>query len=254
MPSTARQCFCCFVEQNFTVAINTINFDKLEIKKEDRVLDMGCGLGRHSLVAYRDYPVQIIAVDLSFDDLTRARKRLNDFEKKQDGRCLMFTQANGYQLPFSDASFDKVLCSEVLEHVPDYQALLAELIRVLKPGGKLALSVPKYLPEKLCWLFCKKYPEFAGHVRIFSGNELPASVENFGMLLQEKHSAHAIHSPYWFLRSLFFEQGEDFLPVKTYKQFMDWQLFKGPGWINSVEDIFNPLIGKSNVYYFDKLN
>jgi len=234
------------------MTINTINFEKLKLNEGERLLDMGCGLGRHSLLAFRDYSVDVYGVDLGFEDIAEAQNRVPDMQANTCKGQINFTQANGYKLPFLDGSFDKVLCSEVLEHVPDYPALIAELVRVLKPGGRLALSVPKYLPEKLCWLLSEEYPELAGHVRIFSGNELPETVCALGLTLSEQHSAHAIHSPYWWMRSAFFKSGQDFAPVKTYHKFMDWHLFKAPSWTQRLEGFFNPIFGKSNVYYFDK--
>lgn len=234
------------------MGINTINFEKLGLSKGDKLLDMGCGLGRHSLLAFRDFSVDVYGVDLGFQDISEAKKRVSDMQVNICKGQVNFAQANGYCLPFSDSSFDKVLCSEVLEHVPDYTALIKELIRVLKPGGRLALSVPKYFPEKICWLLSKDYPEFAGHVRIFSKNELSYAVKNHGLLLIDQHSAHAIHSPYWWMRSLFFKEGKDFLPLAAYQRFMDWQLFKAPKWTENIEGLLNPIFGKSNVYYFEK--
>jgi SAM-dependent methyltransferase len=232
--------------------INTIDFERFDLQDNDRLLDMGCGLGRHSLLAFRDYQVDVYGVDIGFADLSEAKSRVSDMQKNICKGYVNFTQANGYELPFLDNSFDKVLCSEVLEHVPDFSALISELVRVLKPGGRLALSVPKYLPEKLCWILSKEYPELAGHVRIFSGDELPDAVSTFGLTLSEKHSAHAIHSPYWWMRSAFFKSGKDFAPAKAYHKFMDWHLFDAPAWAQTIEDWFNPVFGKSNVYYFDK--
>ena len=234
------------------MAFNTIDFELLDLQANEKVLDVGCGLGRHSLIAYRDFPVNVLGVDLNLEDLKQAKERVQDIQENPCQGALLFLQSDAYKLPFADESFDVVICSEVLEHVPSYQSLIVELIRVLKPGGRLALSVPKYLPEKICWLLSDKYPEFAGHVRIFRGSELKESVLSHGLILKNKHSAHALHSPYWWLRSLFFEKGELFFPTRKYKALMDWQLLKGAEWTTSLEAIFNPFLGKSNVYYFEK--
>jgi len=234
------------------LGISTIDFAKLSLSRGEKLLDMGCGLGRHSLLAFRDFSIDVYAVDLGYEDLKEAKVRVDDIKKNACKGQVSFTQANGYSLPFADSTFDKVLCSEVLEHVPDYSLLIKELVRVLKPGGRLALSVPKFLPERICWILSKDYPEFAGHVRIFSRDQLPKAVVAEGLSLIAKHSAHAIHSPYWWMRSMFFDRGKDFVPLRAYQRFMDWQLFKGPSWTESIERIFNPIFGKSNVYYFDK--
>lgn len=234
------------------MAINTINFERFGLNSGDRVLDVGCGLGRHSLVAYRDFNVDVVGVDLGFDDLKQTQQRFQSFKEETDSKSLNLAQSDGYKLPFADECFDKVMCSEVLEHVPDYDQFVEELIRVLKPSGRLALSVPKYLPEKLCWILSDDYKELAGHVRIFKGRQLPDCVEGKGLKLKQRHSEHAIHSPYWWIRSMFFQQGEEFLPAKQYQKFLDWEVFNSPKWLGATEKVFNPLWGKSNVYYFDK--
>ncbi len=234
------------------MALNTIDFNKLALRKGDRLLDVGSGLGRHSLIAFRDYPVEVVGVDLGFDDLLEANKRVGDIRENPCQGEILFAQGSGYALPLESESFERVICCEVLEHVDDYPAMIKELIRVLKPGGYLALSVPKYFPERLCWLFSEDYPAYAGHVRIFKKNQLKQRVLSEGLSFREEHSAHAIHSPYWWLRSMFFKKGEKFWPVQRYQAFLDWELYDGPNWLRSLESWLNPLIGKSNIYYFEK--
>jgi len=77
-------------------------------------------------------------VDLGMDQLRWARRALDD------GATLGLTNANAKALPFRDASFDRAFSVEMMEHVfrPDREAVLAEIARVLKPGGRLALSTP----------------------------------------------------------------------------------------------------------------
>ncbi len=79
------------------------------------------------------------------------------------------------RLPFADGSFDGVITSEVLEHIQDDVAALAEMARVLRPGGVFAATVPSWLPEKINWMLSDEYhaPKAAGgHVRIYSATEL----------------------------------------------------------------------------------
>ena len=64
-------------------------------------------------------------------------------------------------MPFQDGSYDSVICSEVLEHVPAPEESIKELIRVLKPGGVLALSVPRFLPEWICWQLSEGYQQIS---------------------------------------------------------------------------------------------
>ena len=79
-------------------------------------------------------------------------------------------QGDGTRLPFADGTFDRIIASEVLEHIPDDQAALDELARVLRPGGTMAVTVPAWLPEQVCWALSDEYHApfvEGGHVRIY---------------------------------------------------------------------------------------
>src|SRR5947209_5469031 len=80
-------------------------------------------------------------------------------------------------MPFDDGSFDRVIAAEVLEHVPADQRALAEIARVLRPGGMLAVTVPAWLPERICWRLSDDYHNTpGGHVRIYTRPELEAKL------------------------------------------------------------------------------
>jgi SAM-dependent methyltransferase len=100
-----------------------------------RALDVGCGDGR--LTAELD-AAELTAADVSAVALERARRRLTNarvVELEPDA-----------PFPLDDAAFDLVLCAETIEHVRDVQLLLSEIRRVLRPGGRLALTTPAHLP------------------------------------------------------------------------------------------------------------
>ena len=74
-----------------------------------------------------------------------------------DGAEADVKEGDALSLPFADGEFDRVVAAEILEHVPaDIQAL-AELVRVLRPGGTIALTVPRWLPEVICWKLSDEY-------------------------------------------------------------------------------------------------
>lgn len=234
------------------MSLTTIDFTRFQLQPGDRVLDLGCGEGRHAITAYLDEQVQVVGLDLSLTDLSTAKDRFEEFRDAEDARrTLSFTCASGLCLPFDDASFDKVICAEVLEHIPDYQSVLREIKRVLKPGGQFAVSVPRFGPEWICWQLSDAYHEVpGGHIRIFRKSVLKQAVESTDMYCYGSHWAHGLHSPYWWLRCLFWSKGEDVWPVRKYHELLVWDLMQKPWITRLLERLMNPLWGKSNVLYF----
>lgn len=234
------------------MSLTTIDFSRFKLKPGDKVLDLGCGEGRHAITAYLDDRVDVVGLDLSLTDLGTASERFAEFQDPDDAsRSVNFTCASGLALPFADATFDKVICAEVLEHIPEYQGVLMEIKRVLKPGGQFAASVPRFGPEWICWQLSDAYHEVpGGHVRIFRKRGLRSNIEAIDMVCYDEHWAHGLHSPYWWLRCLFWERGEEVWPVKTYHRLLVWDLMQKPWITRTLEWLMNPLWGKSNVMYF----
>lgn len=239
--------------------MNTINFDHLNLSRSDRLLDLGCGEGRHALTACMLEQINAVAVDLNIKDLQTTRQRYQELNLKEPGEpqdCgnLSLSVADGLKLPFTNGYFDKVICAEVLEHIPDYGGVINEISRVLKPGGIMAISVPRYLPEKICWLLSDEYhAQEGGHIRIFNAPKLQRSIENCGLIHFRRHWAHALHVPYWWLKCLLWrEEGEDAWIVRTYHKLLVWDLMKQPRTTRWLERILDPIMGKSVVMYFVK--
>ena len=214
---------------------------------------MGCGEGRHSIGALLETSANVIGLDLSIRDLEIAKSRLNDFNLSDISTFCTFGVGNINDIPLESDSLDAVMCSEVLEHVDSPQESIEELIRVLKPGGVMALSVPRFMPELLCWKLSKEYSKTpGGHVRIFKHNQLKKLGVNNGLEYQSFHWAHGLHSPYWWLQCLFWKTREDSFLIKKYHKLLVWDLMEKPLFTKILEIILQPLIGKSLVMYFKK--
>lgn len=230
----------------------TIDFRHLPLTANEVVLDLGCGEGRHAIHMYLEEKVSVLAIDLNPADLATAREKSLAFINPADQhRQLFFQVADGRHLPFADNTFDSIVCSEVLEHIEDYQHILQEIRRVLKPGGRLAVSVPRYWPEKICWWLSDAYHQVeGGHIRIFNAGELRRCIEKQGFGLQKRHWAHALHTPYWWLRCLFWQRQEEVGLIKLWHRLLVWDLMEKPRLTRSLEKLLNPLLGKSVVMYF----
>jgi len=239
------------------MGLETVDFAHLDLRPGNHVLDIGCGQGRHCISAGFHAPVQSIGMDPNLEDLEVAKRRfaaLNDIPR-QDDRSLWLCAASGLAIPFADASFDRVVCSEVLEHIPDYQQVLGEIRRVLKLGGIVAISVPRFGPEWICWKLSRAYHQApGGHVRIFRSRQLRRAVMNFGMRPFARHWAHALHTPYWWLKCLFWDTAERNFLVRAYHRFLLWDLIANPRITRVLERLLNPLIGKSVVMYFVRVS
>lgn len=234
--------------------MQTVDFKHFALNDGDVVLDMGCGEGRHVISAYVEANVTSIGIDLGFDDLKITQERFSGFnEPDNSNKAFGLANANALSLPFADNTFDKIICSEVLEHIPDYRAALVEIERVLKPGGLFCASVPRAWPEKICWMFSDEYhANEGGHLRIFNGRALRGQIQSLGFKFYKRHWAHALHSPFWWLKCMFWKNADNNPLVKLYHRFLVWDLMDRPWLTTTLERILNPIMGKSVVMYFEK--
>ncbi|MDQ3896159.1 MAG: class I SAM-dependent methyltransferase, partial [Actinomycetota bacterium] len=213
--------------------------------------------GRHAFEAHRR-GAHTVAFDRNGGDTKDAAAMLGAMRLAGEAPAdALGTAVNGdaIALPFADGSFDRVIAAEVLEHVVDDRAAMAELARVLRPGGTLAVTVPRWFPERVCWALAEEYhaphvPD--GHVRIYRRTQLVWLVASAGLRPTGSHHAHALHTPYWWLKCALGLDRDDRWPVRAYHRFLVWDITRKPATTRAVDRILNPVLGKSVVVYADK--
>ena len=233
----------------------TVDFRRLDIRPGFKILDIGCGSGRHTAAAYELDRTLAVGADLNYSDVAKAGERLrfHDSLGAHGGGRWALSAADICNLPFKTDAFDLVICSEVLEHIPTDGKAMAEIIRVLKPEHDLVVSVPRFFPEKICWLLSDEYFNAnQGHVRIYRQESLVARLRKYGVTPWATHFAHSIHTPYWWLKCLVGPTREDSCSVNLYNRFLTWDIMATPPFTRFLDRLLNPVLGKSLVVYFKK--
>lgn len=233
----------------------TVDFDLFSVTPGERILDMGCGGGRHAFALYR-LGANVVALDMDEKELADVAAMFEAMAQEGEapvGATATAVRGNAYSLPFEDNSFDKIIAAEVMEHLPEDTLAMAELTRVLKPGGVIAVSVPRWLPEKVCWALSDEYHEVeGGHVRIYRGDLLKERLTQTGLEPLADHHAHGLHAPYWWLKCAVGVDNDNNPLVKAYHRLLVWDMMSAPKLTRIAERSLNPLIGKSYVVYLRK--
>jgi SAM-dependent methyltransferase len=237
----------------------TVDYDRLELRPGMTVLDLGCGEGRHAFEAYRR-GASVVAVDWGQHEVETTKRWLGaiaeagEAGRAGDGTAARFEVVRGdlCALPVPDASVDRVIASEVLEHIPDDATAFAEIARVLKPGGRVAVTVPRYGPERICWALSDEYhANEGGHIRIYKASVVRARLAAAGLTPGASHHAHSLHAPFWWLKCAV-GVDKDSAAVRAYHRLLVWDLTERPWLTRTAERLLDPVIGKSLVVYADK--
>lgn len=236
----------------------TIDPARLALGPGMAVLDAGCGQGRHSLEVLRR-GARPCALDVNPADLRHTRYLLSDMARERHRARggdpaawppLPFVVLEGdlERLPFPDACFDRVLCSEVLEHVPSPERAAAELVRVLKPRGLLAVSVPTPTTE---WVYRYASDDYfntpGGHVRIFTVGRLRRLLAAQGLQVVDLHFEHSFHSVYWWVRCVFGLHAGQHPAIRHFRRVLTHAMFSPA--LTRAERAFNWVWPKAMVAY-----
>ena len=246
----------------------TVDFARLGLGPGERVLDFGCGAGRHAFEALRR-GARVVALDASDRDAKDVAAMLAALveegqaggpgsgaavvEGRAGGGWGAAMVGDGARLPFADASFDRLVAAEVLEHVNSDRAVIAELARVLRPGGVLAVTVPRWFPEQVNWALSHEYHGVeGGHVRIYRRSQLSRRLTDAGLVALDAHHAHALHTPWWWLRCLVGVSRDQQPLVRAYHRLLVWDMTHPRSPLRVLERLLDPLLGKSLVLYVAK--
>lgn len=243
----------------------TVDFDRLGLRPGERVLDMGAGGGRHAFEMYRR-GADVVAFDMDADELAGVLEIFGAMKENgevPEGASADIKQGDALELPFADGEFDRIVAAEVLEHIHSDVDAIKELIRVLRPGGTLAISVPRWLPEVINWKLSRAYHDAAGgHIRIYTDLELIDKVTKGGrsndgtpgeaMVFEGKDYAHGLHAPYWWIKCAVGVENDGHPLAKAYHKLLVWEIMKQPKTLQVAGKVLDPLIGKSMVLYFRK--
>ena len=228
----------------------TVDLERLRVRRGERLLDAGCGEGRHCFGAL-ERGAHVVGLDLDLSSLRVAAGALH-FRAQQVGRLGAMLQGDAFHLPFRDAAFDKVICSEVMEHVHDYTGAAREIARVLRRGGLAAVTIPTAISEHLYLRVGDDYFESpGGHIRIFRPRQLARGLARAGLATTGVGFAHALHTPYWVLRSVAGLTSADDSPlVRAYRRFLI-RATASPAmaWLENALNYFCP---KSVILYAEK--
>lgn len=166
-------------------------FEGFPIQPSDTVVDVGCGLGGNLSFCAR-FAKYAIGVDIDPKQVEATANRLKD-AGLSNFKTLV---SDGNPLPIESGTADKVVCTEVLEHVDDPAQTMRELVRIGKPGALYFLSVPGAASEEvlrpIAPAACFEKPN---HIRVFDYDGFETLVSASGLQIEK----HALFSFYWAL-------------------------------------------------------
>lgn len=172
-----------------------IIFENLDLRGNEKVLEIGCGRGFYVRTLKSVWPkLEVTGIDLNPEYLDKAREFMGDLRVE-------LRVADATKLPFKDKTFDRIIASEILEHIEDDEKAISEMYRVLKPGGIIMITVPnKNYP--FCWdpvnwilerVFKKHLPSniwwisgiWAAHVRLYNEREIREKMGKAGFKIEK---------------------------------------------------------------------
>lgn len=163
------------------------------ISPADTVIDVGCGDGVFVHFCARQ-GAEVIFIDRSEAALAKTAAKVT----ASPARAYQGILSDCDPIPLQDNTGDLVICTEVLEHVPDPRAFLRELIRVTKPGARLLITVPDSRSERLVAATApEQYFQEPNHIRIFTADDFRQLAEEAGLVIESHRFVGCFESVYW---------------------------------------------------------
>jgi SAM-dependent methyltransferase len=215
------------------------------------------GFGRHVYECARR-GAHVVALDYAADEVVETRNTLAAMVEAGEitaDKLIGVLRADARRLPFPDATFDVVITSEVLEHIQDDVAAISEMVRVLKPGGRFAATVPAWMPEVVNWKLSDEYhapKSVGGHVRIYTPHRAAGEAAR-----RRPRRRRLPPRPRPALAVLVAEVRGRTTPRRPPRgrqvpQFLEWDIIEQPRSTRVAERVLSPVLGKSSVHYATK--
>lgn len=192
-------------------------FEWIQPADDKVILDCACGRGFYLNMFRYVSGCKLVGLELDPEIIQMAQRNVGHLPD------ITLTRGNIYALPFPDNSFDGVILSEILEHVDDDVAGLREVLRVLKPGGVAAITVPNanypFLWDPINWTLERVFNThiqhgplagiWANHVRLYRHEQLRASVEEAGLIVEQVRAF--THYSFPFIHNIVYGLGKPLL-------------------------------------------
>jgi glycosyltransferase involved in cell wall biosynthesis/SAM-dependent methyltransferase len=230
-----------------------IDLKRLRIARESRVLDLGCGAGQFT-IPMLEHGYHSVGVDLDAPRLGEVAASCGE-----KGFSSSVLRADATNLPCRTASFDSVVCREMIEHIHDPGRVIEEIRRVLRPEGSLCVTVPSAHTEHYFQWVDSRWLEMAGHVNVFTRKSMRELLEAHGFRVVEIRGRNCFYSLFWFIHTLAGTTHDGTGKIQNNFRLAD-RVFTAWRWLRfgrlkrAIERGGNLLVPKSYVYYCERVD
>lgn len=209
----------------------TADLRRFPVGPDDHVPDFGCGGGRPAFQPSRrgDAVVTLHAGPAGLRRVDQMVAAIRAAGKAPAVASARTACGDTTVMPRPDGSFGRVIAGAVLGHIPADHRALGQTAGVLRPGGQVAVAVPAWLPERICWRLSEDHHNASGgHVRICTRAGLEAKLARAGLRVGAHHQAPGLHCPRWWLTCVVGVDRADLPAARVNHQMLLWDIIKQP--------------------------